>query len=269
MDYQKDNNVIFNNNDEIMHYNSNEPIYNTNYLREIKSIKGSGKTSSSKKNITKYRTNVILDSYPKNKIVTPPLKQMILTKSPLEANGKAIQKSSFKKSYKIRDYYYMTQDYDNNDVDDDDIINYTNKKLLSNKKSLNNSLYIPKYINKYKPTYKPTYKQWYNNHFIYSIEPNFNDVINSNKTYTRMLPFSNLNTEHYYISNINNSNNSPIILSESDKIDQFNSSINPVENFSNNKNSIKCIKNYNIIYFIIIVIILCIYLNTSINYNIK
>jgi len=255
-------NVNFSENDEIISYEKEKPVYYTDYKREVKSIKGSGTTSSIKNKTTNSTTGTVNQTFPKNKKVTPPLRQMALSKQPLEVNAAFEPRNPYIKSYKIKDYYYTTQQYDDpipykeEDDDKEEDIKDKKDKSTKDKKDLDQTAYVPKY------------KRWNNNHFIYSMEPRFNDVVTPVRAYTWMYPFSP-NTEDYYIDNINNTPPpTPLLYPDFYKqndIGTYQQSLqktNTKETFSNmNNTGIKCIQNYNIIYFIIIVIILSIYFN--------
>ena len=112
---------------------------------------------------------------------------------------------------------------------------------------------------------------WIDDHYLYSLEPRYNSVVYPWRAYTWMYPV-NPNSDNYYIDNINSSPADPIIVSN-DSTNRLNwqgtylDSNLLKENFES-ENSLeekykqnKCFQNYNILYFIIIVLILSIYFN--------
>ena len=122
-------------------------------------------------------------------------------------------------------------------------------------------------------------KMWINDHYLYAFEPRYNSVIYPWRAYTWTYPIMP-NTDNYYIDNINSTPPDPIIVSN-DTTNKGNyqsiylHSNMLKENFDstespNNSNyqkinekykQNKCVQNYNILYFIIIVLILSIYFN--------
>jgi hypothetical protein len=117
-------------------------------------------------------------------------------------------------------------------------------------------------------------KMWIDDHFLYSLEPRYNSVVYPWRAYTWMYPVTP-NSDNYYIDNINSSPSDPIIVSndntnrlnwqgtylksnllKEDFVSKLNSETDTIEKkYQENK----CYQNYNILYFIIIVLILSIY----------
>lgn len=113
-------------------------------------------------------------------------------------------------------------------------------------------------------------KMWINDHYLYALEPRYNSVVYPWRAYTWMYPITP-NTDNYYIDNINSSPPEPIIVSNDTTNkgnwqstylnanmlkENFDSGLERIENkYQQNK----CVQNYNILYFIIIVLILSIY----------
>lgn len=118
-------------------------------------------------------------------------------------------------------------------------------------------------------------KMWMDDHYLYALEPRYNSVVYPWRAYTWMYPVTP-NSDNYYIDNINSSPSDPIIVSN-DSINRLNwqgtylASNLLKENFDNSVPNYdiiekkyqqnKCFQNYNILYFIIIVLILSIYFN--------
>jgi hypothetical protein len=102
-------------------------------------------------------------------------------------------------------------------------------------------------------------KMWINDHYLYSLEPRYTSVVYPWRAYTWMYPVTP-NTDNYYIDNINSSPADPLIVS------------NDLTNRGNYQSSYlrsnmlkedfdlipECKKNYNILYFIIGIVILTI-----------
>jgi hypothetical protein len=307
----KNNVVNFSDNDEIFSYEKEKPVYYTDYKREIKSIRGSGKTQTLKNIITNSTTSTIKDTFPPNKNVSPPLRQTFLAKQPLEVNAAREPRVPYKKSLKIRDYYYPTQRNDEKlpnpvkekkksksskikelvkDLTESDESNKSNKSNESNESNESDSdksddseqskNQVGGYFKNNK--FVPKYKRWVNNHFIYSMEPRYRDVVTPVRAYTWMYPFTP-NTDDFYQDNINNTPPpTPLLFPDFYKQNDIGTyqqrvqRVNTKENFeSDNKNKsklkkhpldkVKCIQNYNIIYFIIIVIIMIIYFHKNDN----
>jgi len=299
-------NVNFSDNSEIISFEKEKPVYYTDYKREYKSIKGSGKTITLKNPTTNSTTSSIKDTFPENKLVSPPVRQMFLTKQPLEINAAREPRKPFTKSLKIRDYYYPTQRNDNklkpgpkpentkpnkiknliksladiNSSDSDS--SKSSNSDSSNSKSddkLDKLLEKEGYF-KDNNVFVPKYKRWVNNHYIYSMEPRYRDVVTPVRTYTWMAPFTP-NTDDFYQDNINNTPPpTPLLFPDYYKPNDIGTyqqrvqSVNTKEHFdSENKkykktkknkiSNIKCYQNYNIIYLIIIVIILIIYFHKN------
>lgn len=122
-------------------------------------------------------------------------------------------------------------------------------------------------------------KMWINDHYLYAFEPRYNSVIYPWRAYTWTYPIMP-NTDNYYIDNINSTPPDPIIVSNdttnrgnyqstylhSNMLkEDFDSTENPnnsnYQKIDEKYKQNKCVQNYNILYFIIIVLILSIYFN--------
>jgi hypothetical protein len=122
-------------------------------------------------------------------------------------------------------------------------------------------------------------KMWIDDHYLYSLEPRYNSVVYPWRANTWTYPIMP-NTDNYYIDNINSTPPDPIIVSNDttnkgnyqsiylhsnmlkenfDSIESPNNSNYQKINEKYKQN--KCVQNYNILYFIIIVLILSIYFN--------
>lgn len=121
-------------------------------------------------------------------------------------------------------------------------------------------------------------KMWINDHYLYALEPRYNSVVYPWRAYTWMYPVTP-NSDNYYIDNINSSPADPIIVSNDTTNkgnwqstylntnmlrENFDSTNDPKNNstlkqLENKYQQNKCVLNYNVLYFIIIVLILSIY----------
>jgi hypothetical protein len=151
--------------------------------------------------------------------------------------------------------------FENIDDDTDNVINYIGDEIKKN-----NDLSPTDNMGRNK-------KMWIDDHYLYSLEPRYNSVVYPWRAYTWMYPVTP-NSDNYYIDNINSSPPDPIIVSNDSTTrlnwqgtnlasnllkENFDSSVqnNGVIEETNQQN--KCFQNYNILYFIIIVLILSIY----------
>jgi hypothetical protein len=157
-----------------------------------------------------------------------------------------------RKLQKLYDLYgddYEEEEKTNNNLDTRTIMNYiktTNKDKNTDDTNFDKN------------------KMWKDDHYLYALEPRYTSVVNPSRAYTWMYPIMP-NTDNYYVDNINSSPSSPIIVSNDSTNDGNYQAINLKknmlrENFESTNDKM-CIKNYNILYFIIIVLILCIYIN--------
>jgi hypothetical protein len=150
----------------------------------------------------------------------------------------------------------------NNDLDEqtDELVNYIDDEIKQNV-----------YQNQNLDKYGRNKKMWINDHYLYSLEPRYNSVVNPWRAYTWIYPITP-NSDNYYVDNINNTPPDPIIVTKDSTNRTGYQAIylasNLKEDFNNlNKYNIaeekyeqnKCFQNYNILYFIIIVLILTIY----------
>jgi hypothetical protein len=119
-------------------------------------------------------------------------------------------------------------------------------------------------------------KMWIDDHYLYGLEPRYNSVVYPWRAYTWMYPITP-NTDNYYVDNINSSPPDPIIVSNDttnkgnwqsiylntnmlkENFDSENNS--KLEQVENKYQQNKCVQNWNILYFIIIILILSIYFN--------
>ena len=287
-------NVNFSENDEIISYEKEKPVYYTDYKREIKSIRGSGKTTTTKTPTTNSTTSTVKDTFPPNKKVSPPVRQMFLTKQPLEINAAREPREPYTKSLKIRDYYYPTQRNDEKippepeKEKEEDKIKTKAGKIKELIKELKNQLGESNNSDSDSDKsgrggyfdgdqYIPKYKRWVNDHFIYSMEPRYRDVVKPVRAYTWMYPFTP-NTDDFYQDNINNTPPpTPLLFPDFYKPNDIGiyqqrvQNVNTKENFNSDSalaldkklDTVKCFQNYNIIYLIIIVLILIIYFHKN------
>jgi len=165
------------------------------------------------------------------------------------------------------------------DVDEDvDVDNNDNKKKLKSKinaETITDFIDKKVKLNSETPTdnFGRNKKMWINDHYLYALEPRYASVVYPWRAYTWMYPVTP-NTDNYYIDNINSSPADPIIVSndstnrgnyqatylKSNMLNENFNSLNDSNNELNKENSQKtCGKNYNLLYFIIIILILSIY----------
>lgn len=150
----------------------------------------------------------------------------------------------------------------NIDIQTDEIVDYIDDEIKQNIYKTNN-------LDKY----GRDKKMWIDDHYLYSLEPRYNSVVYPWRAYTWMYPVTP-NSDNYYVDNINSTPPDPIIVTnDTNNKGNYQASYlasNLKENFENNDlpdyNVIeekykqnKCFQNYNILYFIIIVLILSIY----------
>ena len=298
----------------------NKNVYFPTYTIDPESIYGSGIVNTNKFPYTDTTTSVITDSFPVNKKISPPVYRSGISKKPQVTNGYRVLKNKFGEAHKLDDYYYTSQQSNDNIVpdirptlkqklkkkirdvankfvnDDTNLKSATRKKIIS-KKSKNNKEepnldnlkfenidedtddvinYIDDEIKQKNDSsttdsFGRNKKMWIDDHYLYSLEPRYNSVVYPWRAYTWMYPV-NPNSDNYYIDNINSSPSDPIIVSN-DSTNRLNwqgtylDSNLLKENFES-ENSLeekykqnKCFQNYNILYFIIIVLILSIYFN--------
>lgn len=185
--------------------------------------------------------------------IKPTLKEKIKKKIKNFANGVSENKNNKddKNNDVINDNEIDIDNSDDNDIDEvmNDIKNDNFERSIFDKYGRNK-------------------KMWMNDHYLYSLEPRYNSVVYPWRAYTWMYPVAP-NSDNYYIDNINGLPNEPIIVSN-DSTKRLNwqgtylASNMLKENFENDdldsvntKNM--CFQNYNVIYFVIIVLIISIY----------
>jgi hypothetical protein len=151
--------------------------------------------------------------------------------------------------------------FENIDDDTDNVINYIGDEIKKN-----NDLSPTDNMGRNK-------KMWIDDHYLYSLEPRYNSVVYPWRAYTWMYPVTP-NSDNYYIDNINSSPPDPIIVSNDSTTrlnwqgtnlasnllkENFDSSVQNNGVIEEKYQQNKCFQNYNILYFIIIVLILSIY----------
>ena len=180
-------------------------------------------------------------------------------------------KNKNKKNVKSQNKNDIDEDH-NNGVKDDDNDNYEDK---IDTKKITDFIDGEIKLNQESPVdnFGRNKKMWINDHYLYGLEPRYASVVYPWRAYTWMYPVTP-NTDNYYIDNINSSPADPIIVSNDSTNrgnyqntylrsnmlkENFNSSININNEDSNEKIQKTCGKNYNILYFIVIILILSIY----------
>jgi hypothetical protein len=276
----------------------NKNIYYPTYTINPQSIYGSGIVDKNNFPTTDTTTSVITDSFPNNRSLTPPLYRSGVAQKPLDTNGYRKLKKPFGINNKKDNYYYSSQqnnddiipiikptfreklknkilnvsqkivddDFDN--IDNDEKINKKDNENTENNdediKDIENIINEVKKVNENKQVdeFGRNKKMWLNDHYLYGLEPRYSSVINPWRAYTWMYPITP-NTDNYYIDNINSSPTDPIIVSNDTTNNgnyqstylKSNMLKENYENYEIKKYGI----NYNILYFIIIVLILSIY----------
>ena len=172
---------------------------------------------------------------------------------------------------------------DNDENDNNDNNEYVSKNSNIRKKKIKEKIdtktvadFIDNEIasNKQSPTDKfgRNKKMWINDHYLYALEPRYASVVYPWRAYTWMYPVAP-NTDNYYVDNINSSPADPLIISNDTtnkgnyqatylRTNMLKENFNELNDTNNNteQNQQKiCDKNFNILYFIIIVLILSIY----------
>lgn len=245
---------------------SKKPL-DTNGYRVLKNQNNHNKNNNYKMDDYYYPTqqsnkNIVPDIKPTFK---EKLKEKIKDVANKFVNEKTQINSNFKNNPKRSHKTKKQNEIDNlkfENLDDDtkDVMNYIGDEI--NQKTGNTNK-----MNRDK-------KMWIDDHFLYSLEPRYNSVVNPWRAYTWMYPVTP-NSDNYYIDNINSSPPEPIIVSndttnrlnwqgtylksnllKEDFETEYNNADNMVEKkYQQNK----CYQNYNILYFIVIVLILSIY----------
>lgn len=103
-------------------------------------------------------------------------------------------------------------------------------------------------------------KMWINDHYLYSLEPRYTSVVYPWRAYTWMYPV-NPNTDNYYIDNINSSPIDPLIVSNDSTTRGNYQSTYLRSNMLKEDFEVSsdCKKNFNILYFVVGILILTIY----------
>ena len=223
----------------------------SNYNLNIKSIKGSGTVTPDLRTNPLPHNGVVKKTFNKNLRIIPPLyTKNIIAVPPIKTSGYLNQNNYVVVPNKIDKYYYPTQQLDTvlkknaksssilnfppplinsleflinsekisaekkdkkknkkKNKDDENVgIDFTKRdnELLENTDSISNTL-----IN----------KKFYNDRYLYTFEPRYNDVIKPQRSYTLMYPFTP-NLDNYYVDNINSSKGSPIILNSQENFSE-------------------------------------------------
>ena len=254
-------------------------MFTNKYDNNIKSYKGFGVVTPryEKKDLNyKSEINNLTD---KNLDYTPPLFNTSYKNNPQDTNGYLNSKNYIKVPKTTDNYYYTSQQMDkidkypkydkknpfkfppvlistkvkkindesekkkskNNKNDKNDKNDKNNKNNKNNKND--NEVLSNKLIN----------KKWYNDRYLYSFEPRYNDVIKRDRLYTWSYPFMP-NTDNYYRDDIKERGISPIIFKNTDNAeplpdyDNDSSNIENIENFE----GIETDSNYKFIYVLLI-----------------
>lgn len=258
-----------------------EPTFKEKLTQKIKNVADEivdnkiGKNNINNKTIVNHNDSHKNNNYPNSK------------HKHASKHKKISKKINFNKKNKLvnnNDNNDNDDDVDDNDDDNDDDVddfddNNSKKKLKAkiNTKAISDFIDGQVKLNQESPTdnFGRNKKMWINDHYLYALEPRYASVVYPWRAYTWMYPVTP-NTDNYYIDNINSSPADPIIVSndstnrgnyqatylKSNMLrENFNSSNG--ENNEQNKENLQttCGKNYNILYFIIIILILSIYFN--------
>ena len=200
-------------------------------------------------------------------IIEPTLKEKLKNKiknvakkiinEPIVNKNKQIQQNNTKTKQNTK-----TNQITNNDLDEqtDELVSYIDDEIKQNV-----------YQNQNLDKYGRNKKMWINDHYLYALEPRYNSVVNPWRAYTWIYPISP-NSDNYYVDNINATPPDPIIVTKDSTNRTGYQSIYLASNLKEDFNNLdkyniahekyeqnKCFQNYNILYFIIIVLILTIY----------
>lgn len=194
----------------------NKNNYYPTYILNPESIYGSGIVTTQKDIGVDRTTSVTTDSFAKDRKKTPPLYHVGVSKKPLSTNGYRILKKGDTINNKIDNYYYTSQQSNNNMIPKiiptiKDKIKKTVEKISNDKEEIKD---IIKKVGKEPERTKDgrNKKMWIDDHYLYSLEPRYRDVVYPWRAYTWTYPISP-NTDNYYIDNINSSPADPIIVS--------------------------------------------------------
>jgi hypothetical protein len=244
-------------------------MFTNKYDNNIKSYKGFGVVTPRHINNLNYKSE-INNLTDKNLDYTPPLFETSYKNKPQDTNGYLNSKNYIKVPKTMNNYYYTSQQMDKIDkypkYDKKNpfkfppvLITSKAKKIeidskkedkedKKDKKDKNYEVISNRLIN----------KKWYDDRYLYSFEPRYNDVIQRDRLYTWSYPFMP-NTDNYYRDDINERGTSPIIFDNIDGVeplpdyDSDSSDIDSVENFQETSSDNS---NYNFIYIIVLCVII-------------
>jgi len=217
---------------------TNGYLNSKNYIKVPKTIDNYYYTSQQIDKIDKY------PNYDKKSLLKfPPVlittKPYINNKSKKDLDSKDSKDLDSKDDKDSKDSKNCKDDKDDKDSKDSKDSKSNNNKNSKSKKSKNsksknskNAVLSDRLIN----------KKWYNDRYLYSFEPRYNDVINKNRLYTWSYPFMP-NTDNYYRDDINDSKLSPIIFDTPDNYEELpdydddSSNIEKIEEFESIKNN--------------------------------